>query len=213
MPNYIGAEASPIIARTNWRIVERVWNDPAHATANINDLKLIEDPPPAAKGTPHAFADSITVERGYVVNSQTFAVQPRPPVDNSTPVQQTEIDTIIHQRFYEFNRWLFEHANSASRPIYATIAKRTLYLCLAAHHNTSDTALDKIKTEAQVDLDDFAYYADMSAWANAFDGGSFHPFTITGVNEESVGLSANDTGITAPTTTQISAATLTSRLK
>lgn len=175
MPNYIGAEQTAIA--TGWHIVERVWHTPAHATANIGDLLLIEDPD-AAKGTPRAFADSIAIERGYVVNSQTFEVLSHLPAQTSPEAQRAEIVGIVRNayRSFDFERWHL--VDTTSRPI-KTMIFRWLRMLLAYNAAaTTNPQFDAIKTEARKPLAQIAQYANASAWNDGLALAGFRVWTL-----------------------------------
>ena len=101
--------------------------------------------------------------------------------------------------------------NPTSRPIYDTINKRTQFLFAALELNSSDSSLDLIKTEARKNLNDFAFYANMSLWSSAFNGGAFYVFN-KGTTENSVALPAETQGITSPTVQQVNAVSLAREL-
>ena len=203
---YIAHFVAPTFgADGNWREIAHVWRSLADANAYSGEHEI----PEIAKDTPR---DYTTAHVGWYVNVVTHEVASSPPADTSAAAQRAEIESIIRAGYYAFNRSRFAQADDAStRPIYATVDKRTQFLFAALPVNSTDAALDLIKTEARVALDDFAFSADMSAWAAAFDGGSFYVFT-KGATEDSVALPSASAGITAPTTTQVSAVSLAAML-
>ena len=191
----------------NWREIAHVWRSLADANGYNGEHEI----PEIAKDTPR---DYTTAHVGWYVNVVTHEVAANLPADTSAAAQRAEIESIIRANYYAFNRPRFAQADDAStRPIYATVDQRTrfLFAALEVQANWTNARLDLIKTEAQVALDDFALTADMSAWAAAFDGGAFYPFT-KGTTEDSVALPAASAGITAPTTTQVGAVSLAAML-
>ena len=192
--------------RTNWRVITREWRDAAHATqANTPPGSAVYE---AAKDTP---GDVGVALKGWYIEITTGAVAADLPADTSAAAQRAEIESIIIEEWRVFDRARFAHADSATRPIYATVAKRTQYLIAALAVNDGDEALDALKAEARIALGDFAFSAAMSAWAAAFNGGSFYPFT-KGSAEDSVALPAASDAITAPSVSQVNAVSLAARL-
>ena len=105
----------------------------------------------------------MTAHVGWYVNIVTHEVAADLPADNSAAAQREEIKGIIRDEYYRFNRVRFRSVDGANRPISDTIDKRTRFLIAALPLNSSDTALDLIKTEARVALDDFALYARLTS--------------------------------------------------
>lgn len=204
---YIAYQTSPSFGPDgNWRRIAHEWKTLAEANAYDGEHEV----PEVTKDTAREYSGHVGV--GNYVNIVTHAVAVNLPADNSAAAQRAEIEAILRQEYYRFNRRRFEHAdNATNRPIFATIDKRTQFLYAALPLNSSNAALDKLKTEARVLLDEFAYSADMSAWADAFDGGSFYAF-VKGATEESVTLPAADAAVTSPTSTQVSAVSLADKL-
>ena len=193
--------------RTDWRIIARVWRDAAHAIAqNL----------PAGAAFYESSKDVVgnvgTAREGWYIHVSDGTVAADIPADTSAAAQRAEIEDIIRQEWRGFDRARFAHAdNSGTRPIYATVAKRAQFLFAALPLNDGDAALDLLKTEARKSLNDFALYADMSAWAAAFDGGSFYVFE-KGTTEDGVALPAQNQNITAPNSAQVNAISLAARL-
>ena len=203
--SYVAYSELPHI-RTNWRVITREWRDVAHATAEHTPVgSAIYE---ASKDTPGDVGVALV---GWYIDITTGTVAASPPADTSAAAQRAEIESIILEEWRAFDRPRFAHADSATRPIYTTIAKRTQYLFAALAVNDSDEALDALKAEARIALGDFAFSADMSAWAAAFNGGSFYPFT-KGTVEDSVALPAASDAITAPSVSQVNAVSLAARL-
>ena len=190
----------------DWRIIARVWHSPAHAIpANAPvGAAIAEESKDVARNVQTAVED-------WYYNTSTYAVAQFPPADNSAAAQRAEIRGIILDEYRRFDRVRFAHADATTRPIYATIATRTQFLLAALPLNSSDAALDLIKTESRKPLDEFAFYAQVSAWQNAFDGGSFYVFE-KGTTENATGLPSVNTGIITPNASQVTAVSLASEL-
>ena len=204
---YVAYQDDPAI-RTQWHIITRVWRVAAHATAENTPTgsTVLES------GDPKVPHNVNTAMVGWYVNVSDQTVAADIPADTSAAAQRAEIESIVREEYRAFDRARFAHAdNSSTRPIYGTIAKRTQFLFAALPLNSSDSALDLLKTEARKSLNDFALYADMSSWAAAFDGGSFYVFE-KGTTEDSVALPAENQGITAPNSAQVNAVSLAQQL-
>ena len=190
----------------DWHIIARVWRDAAHAVpANAEAGTTILE---ASKDVPRDVGDAAI---GWYVDITNGSLSDGPPVSTSAATQRNEIKSIITQEWKLFDRSLFANVDSNTRPIFATVAKRTQYLIAALAINTSDAALDILKTEARKTLYDFAYYADMSAWASAYDGGSFYVFE-KGTSEDSVALPSASSGIVVPSVAQVNAVSIAQEL-
>ena len=204
---YVAYQDDPAI-RTHWHVITRVWRDAAHATAENTPTgsTVLES------GDPKVPHNVNTAMVGWYVNVNDQTVAADLPADESAAAQRAEIESIIREEYRAFDRARFAHADdSTSRPIYGTVAKRTQFLFAALPLNSTDAALDLLKTEARKSLNDFAFGADMSAWAAAFDGGSFYVFTPS-TTEDSVTLPAANQGITAPNSAQVNTVSLAAQL-
>ena len=181
---------NPTAHISTYHVIEREWLTSAEALAYAQgggEFTVAE----VSKDVPRDVGHAPT---GFFFNTADNSVVSSVAADTSAAAQRAEIEGIIVEEYYRFNRDRFHHAdNASSRPIFGTISKRTQFLIACLPLNSSNSSLDLIKTEARKSLDDFAFYARMTNWAAAFDGGNFYAFE-KGTTENSVVLPSASSG-------------------